>query len=143
MAASSRPRRTLPAAALRVDDHSKLPAVRQIVERVRQLAAIGVLQRGDRLPTVRAAARAAGIHFNTFARAYRTLDRTGVLSTQRGRGTFVVAVPRRRRSRQSALHTLARSFVAECSAWQASPAEMRSALDKALASDRVRRAKDT
>jgi GntR family transcriptional regulator len=58
------------AALIRVDLRSKTPAYRQIVEGVRALVAGGVLQAGDRLPTIRQMALEAHINFNTVACAY-------------------------------------------------------------------------
>lgn len=57
----------------------------QLSARIRQ----GVLAPGDRLPTVRQLADQLGIHFNTVARAYRVLEADGLVTTQRGRGTYV------------------------------------------------------
>src|SRR3972149_9902095 len=76
---------------IRVDLRSKPPAYLQIVEQVRGLVAAGTLSSGDQLPTVRRLALEAHINFNTVARAYRVLDEAGVISTQHGRGTYVVA----------------------------------------------------
>src|SRR4030066_1184133 len=73
-----------------VDLRSKIPAYIQIVEQVRGLVASGALKPGDQLPTVRQSAADLRINFNTVARAYRMLDEAGVISTQQGRGTYVL-----------------------------------------------------
>ncbi|MEA1977057.1 MAG: GntR family transcriptional regulator [Chloroflexota bacterium] len=67
-----------------------IPIYSQLVERIKRLVATGVLQPGDQLPTVRRMAAELSVNFNTVARAYRILDEEGVLSTQQGRGTYVL-----------------------------------------------------
>jgi GntR family transcriptional regulator len=75
--------------SLQLDFSSGLPAYLQIVQRLERQASSGRLHAGDQLPTVRALADELGLNFNTVARAYRLLHRTGVVSAQRGRGTYV------------------------------------------------------
>ncbi len=76
---------------LSLDFQSKVPIYSQIAEQVKGLAAAGVLAPGDQLPTVREVAAELRINFNTVARAYRMLHDEGIISTQQGRGTFVLA----------------------------------------------------
>ena len=76
--------------AIDVDLRSHVPIYIQIVERVGHLVATGVLRPGDQLPTVRQLATDLRVNFNTVARAYRLLDEAGVISTQQGRGTYVL-----------------------------------------------------
>ncbi len=73
-----------------LDFQSKAPIYTQIVEQVQGLIAAGVLAPGDQLPTVREVAADLRINFNTVARAYRLLHDEGVISTQQGRGTYVL-----------------------------------------------------
>lgn len=47
----------------------------------------------DQLPTVRQLATDLRVNFNTIARAYRMLDEEGLISTQHGRGTFILPLP--------------------------------------------------
>jgi len=44
------------------------------------------------MPTVRSLAQQLKINFNTVARAYRLLDEAGIISTQHGRGTYILPV---------------------------------------------------
>lgn len=78
---------------LEIDFRSGLPIYHQIVERVRESIAAGRLKPGDQLPTVRALATELRVNFNTIARAYRILDESGVISTQQGRGTYILELP--------------------------------------------------
>lgn len=63
----------------------------QIQEQIRAKIRGNQLLPGDQLPAVRDLAAALQINFNTVARAYRDLDREGWISTQQGRGTYVLA----------------------------------------------------
>ena len=69
---------------------SDVPIYIQIVEQMRQLVASGELKPGDQLPTVRALAADLRVNFNTVARAYRMLDEAHIISTQQGRGTYIL-----------------------------------------------------
>lgn len=75
---------------LRLDLHSRVPIYVQLVEHVKALVANGALAPGSQLPTVREMASDLRINFNTVARAYRLLHEEGVISTQQGRGTYVM-----------------------------------------------------
>jgi GntR family transcriptional regulator len=76
-----------------IDLRSDIPIYLQIVEQVRQQVASGGLKPGSQLPTVRALASDLRINFNTVARAYRLLDESGIISTQKGRGTYILEMP--------------------------------------------------
>ena len=76
-----------------IDLRSDIPIYLQIVEGVRQQLASGELKPGDQLPTVRALASDLRINFNTVSRAYRILDEAGIISTQQGRGTYILEMP--------------------------------------------------
>jgi GntR family transcriptional regulator len=76
-----------------IDLRSDIPIYIQIVEQVSQQVANGGLKPGAQLPTVRALASDLRINFNTVSRAYRLLDEAGVISTQQGRGTYILEMP--------------------------------------------------
>lgn len=78
---------------LNIDFRSEIPIYLQIVEQVQQMIMQGDLRPDDQLPTVRAMATELRVNFNTVARAYRVLDQAGLISTQKGRGTYILAKP--------------------------------------------------
>ena len=73
-----------------LDFSSGTPIYVQIVDQVRALLLSGGLKPGDQLPTVRQLASELRVNFNTIARAYRLLDEARLISTQRGRGTYLL-----------------------------------------------------
>lgn len=81
------------APVLVVDVDSDVPIVQQIVNGLRRLLVGGELAPGDALPSSRALARDLGVHFNTVAQAYRTLEAEGWLSLKRRAGTVVLNRP--------------------------------------------------
>ena len=78
---------------LRIDLKSPVPVYRQIVDAVRILLVNGELNPGDSLPPVRRLALDLGVHFNTVAEAYRTLEEEGWLEIGRRSGARVVSRP--------------------------------------------------
>src|SRR5580704_10731735 len=77
----------------RVDGRSVVPPYLQIVEQVRQALRMGVLDVGDKLPTVREVVAATAVNPNTVLKAYRELERDGLVEPRAGHGTFVVGRP--------------------------------------------------
>jgi GntR family transcriptional regulator len=73
-----------------VDLTDHVPIYIQLMNQVKHMIATGELQPGDQLPTVRQLAADLRINFNTVARAYRLLDEESIISTQHGRGTFIL-----------------------------------------------------
>jgi GntR family transcriptional regulator len=79
-------------AVLTVDARSGVPIYLQIIEQIKRSVALGVLQAGEQLPTVKQLALDLTINPNTVAKAYRDLEREQVIETAAGRGSFVLAV---------------------------------------------------
>ncbi|KAB2334382.1 MULTISPECIES: GntR family transcriptional regulator [Bacillaceae] len=65
------------------------PIYMQIVSKVQQQIIRGDLQAGSKLPSVREMAIQSGVNPNTIQRTYSELERTGIVLTKRGQGTFV------------------------------------------------------
>ena len=78
---------------IKLDFRSKIPIYVQIIDQIKHLIAAGVLQPDDQLPTVRELAADLDVNFTTVARAYRLLDEEGLISTQHGRGTYILPLP--------------------------------------------------
>ena len=76
---------------LHVNAGDELPIYRQLVHQVADAIAGGRLDEGDRLPSHRELAVQLVIAPLTVKKAYDELEREGLISTQRGRGTFVSA----------------------------------------------------
>jgi len=72
-----------------LDIKSGVPFYRQIIDRVKSAIAVGELEPGNRLPTVRQLAVDLSINPNTVSRAYTELELTGMVETQMGSGTYI------------------------------------------------------
>ncbi len=128
-----------------LDFHSGLPIYMQIVNQIAGRVANGLLKPGDQLPTVRTLAQELRVNFNTVARAYRILHEARILSTQQGRGTFVVETPPpavTERLRQETLEGLTRRFLEEAFRLGFAPLEIRRAVREQLKAWRAGEAED-
>ena len=76
-----------------IDPHDATPIYAQLERGLRAAMATSRLRPGDQLPTVRQLAVTLRINANTVARVYAELERTGVIETKRGVGSFVSASP--------------------------------------------------
>src|SRR6266436_6845112 len=79
--------------SFRVDGRSGVPPYLQIVQQVRQALRMGILDVGDQLPSVREVVAAVAVNPNTVLKAYRDLEREGLVEARAGQGTFVRALP--------------------------------------------------
>lgn len=73
----------------RIDRHSGVSTYVQIVQQTKQALRLGLLEPGDKLPTAREVVEATAINPNTVLKAYRELEREGLVEARRGLGTFV------------------------------------------------------
>ncbi len=113
--------------SLHLDFRSGLPIYIQIMNQIEQQVSGGVLKPGDQLPTVRALASELRINFNTVARAYRLLDDAGIISTQQGRGTYIMEKPPpgvEAKLRKQTLEALGRQYIGEAKRLDFSDAEI-------------------
>lgn len=76
--------------SFRVDGRSSVPPYLQIVQQVRQALRMGVLSMGDQLPSVREVVAVTAVNPNTVLKAYRDLEREGLVRGRPGMGTFVI-----------------------------------------------------
>jgi DNA-binding transcriptional regulator YhcF (GntR family) len=78
---------------LRLDPRSHIPPYEQLRAQISVMVAVGHLDPGTRMPTVRDLAGFLDLAPGTVARTYRELERDGILEGQGRRGTFVVDEP--------------------------------------------------
>ena len=75
------------------DPGSPVPPYEQVRAQLARQVQAGELTPGTRLPTVRRLAGDLGLAVNTVARAYRELERDGLVVTRGRNGTVVAATP--------------------------------------------------
>jgi len=68
---------------------SKIPIYEQIVAQVKQLIMTGALQDGEPIPSMRALAKTLQVSVITVQKAYKDLQRKGLIESLAGRGTFI------------------------------------------------------
>ncbi len=73
----------------RIDLRSRVPIYEQMKKKIIELVVNEVLSVGDPLPSVRALAREVGINPNTVQKAYQELERSGIITTVTGRGSYI------------------------------------------------------
>ncbi|HET6705873.1 GntR family transcriptional regulator [Amycolatopsis sp.] len=81
----------------RIDRRSGVATYQQLIDQVEHALRLGLLHPGDRLPTAKEVVAATAINPNTVLKAYRELERNGLVEAKRGLGTFVsrsLAMPR-------------------------------------------------
>ncbi len=78
---------------IHLDYRDSRPIYLQIVDGYRDQIRAGVLQRGERLPSVRELAFQLTINPNTIQRAYRELENSGWIASVPGKGNFVCGEP--------------------------------------------------
>ena len=72
-----------------LDGRSGVSPYLQIVQQVRHALRLGLLETGDQLPTVKDVVGQLAINPNTVLKAYRELERDGLVAARPGVGTFV------------------------------------------------------
>jgi GntR family transcriptional regulator len=129
---------------IRIDGDNGVPVYRQIVDTIKHQVATGARAAGERLPTVRQLAEDLQVDRNTIVRAYRVLDREGVISAQQGRGTFIRAHaehPELTRHRRERLDLLVGESIARALSLGYTPEEIEQAFTNRMSEWRRARAK--
>ncbi len=72
-----------------LDYKSRLPIYEQLYRSIRRMAAVGAVDRREPLPSVRALAQELGVNPNTVQKAYRMLERDGIICSIPGKGSFL------------------------------------------------------
>jgi DNA-binding transcriptional regulator YhcF (GntR family) len=120
---------------IQVDDSSEHSIYEQIIAQVQEGVATGVLQPGDRLPTVRQLADELDIAPGTVARAYSELERLAVVVTEGARGTRIAERTKRMAETPDKPETLAgllRPVAVAAFHLGATAADLRAALERAM-----------
>ena len=78
---------------VRLNYRDARPIYIQILEDLRAQIIAGILENGEKLPSVRELAGQLAINPNTIARAYRELEMAGWIATVPGKGCFVCGIP--------------------------------------------------
>ena len=114
---------------------TKVPIYIQIIDQIKHLIATGALRPDDQLPTVRQLAADLRVNFNTVARAYRALDEQGLISTQHGRGTYILQPPTTEngeRLRRQDLDWLTTQYLSDAALLDYSPEQIRAIVEQYL-----------
>jgi GntR family transcriptional regulator len=110
------------------------PIWKQIEEGMRRVIALGILEPGAGVPSVRELAQTLRVNPNTVARAYQRLTDEGVLTVRRGEGTFVAEAPKQLRKavKTEALRDAATRYAGTALAVGASLDDARGELDQSF-----------
>lgn len=101
-----------------VNESSGIPVYLQLREQILHAISKGQLRPGDQLPTVREVAVDLRINPNTVNRAYAELERDGILTSRRGKGTFIAQTrPASGAHKQDRLLDIGRRALAESQAF--------------------------
>ena len=90
-----------------VDPTDDRPMYVQIMDEIRAAIVVGVVEHDDALPSVRQLAADIRVNPNTIKRAYRELERDGVIYVPRGKSTYVAAPTKMNDMRSELAHELA------------------------------------
>jgi len=74
---------------IKIDARSSKPIYEQIIDGIKENIIKGVLNPGDRIPSIRELSKIISANPNTVSKAYLELERQKVIETFTGRGTFV------------------------------------------------------
>jgi len=88
---------------VQLDYRDARPIYTQVVDNFCHQIRAGILENGDKLPSVRELASQLAINPNTIARAYRELEMAGWIATVPGKGCFVCGMPGEAKQEQETL----------------------------------------
>lgn len=72
-----------------IDVMSRVPVYEQIINQVEEQILTGLLNSGDKMPSVRSLSVSLSINPNTIQKAYTELDRKKLIVTVPGKGSFI------------------------------------------------------
>jgi GntR family transcriptional regulator len=79
--------------SFQLSQDSGVPAYLQLAQQVKQAMRMGVLDVGDKLPTVKEVVAEVAVNPNTVMKAYWQLEHEGLVEGRQGVGTFVARRP--------------------------------------------------
>lgn len=118
-----------------IDPGSPIPPFEQLRSQLDRQIRSGVLIAGRQLPTVRQLSADLGIAKNTVVRAYRALERDGLVQGDRRRGTVVLERETTSRERDRIIAAAARRFADDIGGLDATLHEAVTALRRAFGDD--------
>ena len=72
----------------RINFSSGVPIYLQLMEQIKHAVETGAIRAGEQLPTIRKIAEELAMNPNTVAKAYRELEREGVIDVRHGSGAY-------------------------------------------------------
>ena len=130
---------------IEIEFQSGIPLYEQIAHQVLELIDSGALSPGDQLPTTRELAVKLNINFNTVARAYRMLDQGEIISTQHGRGTFILEQMEKKKTRKQKVENieeLTKFYIRKATYLGFEPEEIRTCFEKMVERKDVKKTKE-
>ena len=127
---------------IEIEFQSGIPLYEQIAHQVLELIDSGALSPGDQLPTTRELAVKLNINFNTVARAYRMLDQEEIISTQHGRGTFILEQMEKKKTRKQKVENieeLTRFYIRKATYLGFDPEEIRNCFEEMVERKNVKK----
>lgn len=72
-----------------IDVMSRVPVYEQLIEQMEKFVLTGILNSGDKIPSVRSLSMELSINPNTIQKAFSELDRRGIIFSVPGKGSFI------------------------------------------------------
>ena len=114
-----------------LDYADRRPIYEQVVDKMKELVLLGVLETDSQLPSVRELAMELSINPNTVQRAYAELERQGVIYCVKGRGNFVSGVKDLKEEHKKELITQISNLVREAAKAEISEEEFLACVQEA------------
>lgn len=97
-----------------IDLKSRKAIYEQIVDNFKRLIVTGVLQKDEKVPSVRDMSKSLTVNPNTVQKAYRELENQGYIYTVLGQGSFIAEPPEEGNSKEiAAIYARIKSDVLE------------------------------
>jgi GntR family transcriptional regulator len=94
---------------LRINFSSGVPIYLQLMEQIKHAVDTGAIRGGEQLPTIRKIAEELAMNPNTVAKAYRELEREGIIDVRHGSGAYV-AEPKTSSTKTAAIQNAAEAL---------------------------------